>query len=114
DPVLKDRNGRIAQREQLFATIQSVFATQPWAYWQERMRAAQIPCGEVRTVGEAIRSPEAQARKLVTRIPHPTLGEVPNIASPILAKWIMKPTYAAVASSGTSSLSTLRAYSVKM
>jgi crotonobetainyl-CoA:carnitine CoA-transferase CaiB-like acyl-CoA transferase len=83
DPVLKDRNGRIARREELFAAIQSVFATQPWAYWQERMRAAQIPCGEVRSVGEAIRSPEAQARKLVTRIPHPTLGQVPNIASPI-------------------------------
>jgi crotonobetainyl-CoA:carnitine CoA-transferase CaiB-like acyl-CoA transferase len=83
DPVLKDRNGRIARREELFATIQSVFATQPWAHWQERMRASQIPCGEVRSVGEAIRSPEAQARKLVTRIPHPVLGQVPNIASPI-------------------------------
>ena len=30
-----------------------------------------------------MRSPEATARKLVTRIPHPTLGEIPNIASPI-------------------------------
>jgi crotonobetainyl-CoA:carnitine CoA-transferase CaiB-like acyl-CoA transferase len=83
DPVLKERNGRLARRDELFATIQSVFATQPWAYWQERMRAAQIPCGEVRTVGEAIRSPEARARRLVTSIPHPTLGQVPNIASPI-------------------------------
>lgn len=83
DPVLKDRNGRIARRDELFAAIQEVFGTQPWSYWQERMRAAQIPCGEVRTVGEAIRSPEARARKLVTRIPHPVLGQVPNIASPI-------------------------------
>jgi crotonobetainyl-CoA:carnitine CoA-transferase CaiB-like acyl-CoA transferase len=37
----------------------------------------------VRTVGEALRSPEAQARGVVTRIAHPTLGEMPNIASPI-------------------------------
>ena len=83
DPVLKDRNGRIARRDELFAAIQQVFGTQPWAHWQEKMRAAQIPCGEVRTVGEAIRSPEARARKLVTSIPHPTLGQIPNIASPI-------------------------------
>src|SRR5205823_5430977 len=59
------------------------FGKQPWAHWQSRMRDAQIPCGEVRTVGEALRSPEAQARKLVTRVPHPKLGQVPNIASPI-------------------------------
>jgi crotonobetainyl-CoA:carnitine CoA-transferase CaiB-like acyl-CoA transferase len=83
DPVLKDRNGRIARRDELFAELNAVFAQHPWSHWQERMRTAQIPCGEVRTVGEAMRSPEARARQLVTRIPHPTLGEVPNIASPI-------------------------------
>jgi crotonobetainyl-CoA:carnitine CoA-transferase CaiB-like acyl-CoA transferase len=83
DPVLKDRNGRIARRDALFEELNREFGKQPWAHWQARMREAQIPCGLVRTVGEAIRSPEAQARKLVTRIPHPVLGEVPNIASPI-------------------------------
>nr|MDQ2734950.1 CoA transferase [Pseudomonadota bacterium] len=83
DQVLKDRNGRIGRRDELFTTIQSVFATRPWAHWQARMREAQIPCGEVRTVGEAIRSPEARARNLVTSIAHPVLGKVPNIASPI-------------------------------
>jgi crotonobetainyl-CoA:carnitine CoA-transferase CaiB-like acyl-CoA transferase len=83
DPVLKERDGRNARRDELFAELNAEFARQPWAYWQQRMRAAQIPCGEVRTVGEAIRSPEAQARRLVTRIPHRHLGEVPNIASPI-------------------------------
>ena len=83
DPELADRNGRITRRDELFDVLNEEFARHPWAYWQERMRTAQIPCGEVRTVGEAMRSPEATARKLVTRIPHPVLGEVPNIASPI-------------------------------
>lgn len=83
DPVLKERDGRNARRDALFAELNAEFARQPWAHWQQRMRAAQIPCGEVRTVGEAIRSPEAQARRLVTRIPHPAIGQVPNIASPI-------------------------------
>ena len=83
DPVLKDRNGRISRRDELFAELDAEFRHQPWSHWQERMRAAQIPCGEVRTVGEAMRSPEAQARRLVTRIAHPVLGEIPNIASPI-------------------------------
>ena len=43
--------------------LEDVFAQQPWAYWQPRMRAAQIPCGEVRSVGDALRSPEAKERK---------------------------------------------------
>ncbi|RYG12400.1 MAG: CoA transferase [Burkholderiales bacterium] len=83
DPELANRNGRIKRREELFETLNGEFARHSWSYWQERMRNAQIPCGEVRTVGEALRSPEATARKLVTRIPHPVLGEIPNIASPI-------------------------------
>ena len=63
--------------------ISQAFAQQPWSYWQPRLRAASVPSGEVRTVGDAIRSPEARERGLVTRIPHPTLGWVPNVTLPI-------------------------------
>jgi len=83
DPVLKDRNGRIARRDDLFAQLDEEFRHHPWSHWQARMRECQIPCGEVRSVGEAMRSAEAQARGLVTRIAHPVLGEIPNISSPI-------------------------------
>lgn len=83
DETLMHRNGRIARREYLFQELADSFRHHPWSHWQARMRRAQIPCGEVRTVGEAMRSPEAQARHLVTHIPHPVLGQVPNIAPPI-------------------------------
>jgi len=83
DPVLSDRAGRLARREDLFKILEEVFAQQPWEYWQSRMRAASIPCGEVRTVGAALRSKEAAARQLVTRIPHPIVGWMPNIRMPI-------------------------------
>jgi crotonobetainyl-CoA:carnitine CoA-transferase CaiB-like acyl-CoA transferase len=74
---------RIRRRDELFATLGEAFAKQPWSYWQQRMRAAGVPCGQVRSVGEAIRSPEARERQLVTRIPHPQGGWVPNVALPI-------------------------------
>jgi crotonobetainyl-CoA:carnitine CoA-transferase CaiB-like acyl-CoA transferase len=83
DPTLCSRDGRVARRDELFSALNVEFGKQPWSHWQGRMRAAQIPCGLVRTVGEALRSPEAQARQLVTSIAHPVLGTVPNIASPI-------------------------------
>jgi crotonobetainyl-CoA:carnitine CoA-transferase CaiB-like acyl-CoA transferase len=74
---------RIRRRDELFAILGEAFARQPWSYWQSRMRAAGVPCGQVRTVGEAIRSPEARERQLVTRIPHPQTGWIPNVALPI-------------------------------
>lgn len=83
DPVLADRNGRMAKRKEIFEMLEEIFAKQPWSYWQPRMRAASIPCGEVRNVGDAIRSPEARARNLVTRVEHPVVGWMPNVALPI-------------------------------
>ena len=74
---------RIRRRDELFSILGDAFARQPWAYWQSRMRAAGVPCGQVRTVGEAIRSPEALERGLVTRIPHDKLGWIPNVSLPI-------------------------------
>ncbi|WP_407181486.1 CaiB/BaiF CoA transferase family protein [Bradyrhizobium sp. STM 3562] len=74
---------RIRRRDELFAILGEAFAREPWSHWQARMRVAGVPCGRVRTVGEAIRSPEAKERAIVTRIPHPTAGWVPNVRSPI-------------------------------
>jgi crotonobetainyl-CoA:carnitine CoA-transferase CaiB-like acyl-CoA transferase len=74
---------RIRRRDELFAILGEAFAKRPWSYWQQRMRAAGVPCGQVRSVGEAIRSPEARERQIVTRIPHPKGGWVPNVATPI-------------------------------
>lgn len=74
---------RIRRRDELFAVLGEAFVRQPWSYWQSRMREAGVPCGQVRTVGEAIRSPEARERRLVTRIPHDRLGWVPNVNIPI-------------------------------
>lgn len=74
---------RIRRRDELFAILGEAFAQQTWSHWQARMRAAGVPCGQVRSVGEAIRSPEARERRLVTRIPHDTVGWVPNVNLPI-------------------------------
>jgi crotonobetainyl-CoA:carnitine CoA-transferase CaiB-like acyl-CoA transferase len=83
DPAYATNKGRVARRDELTAQLQQAFSQHPWKYWQERMRAAGVPSGELRTVGEAIRSPEAREREIVTRIPHPELGWIPNVSLPI-------------------------------
>jgi len=83
DPIYVTGPSRSQNREKLFALLEEAFGKQPWEYWQQRMRSAGVPCGLVRTVGEAIRSAEARDHELVTRIDHPVLGKIPNVRLPI-------------------------------
>lgn len=83
DERFRTNAGRIAHRQEIDARIQAAFETRPRSYWSEKMRKAGVPCGEIRSLAEAIRAPEAQERAIMTRIPHPKLGWVPNIRLPI-------------------------------
>jgi len=83
DPELATRAGRAKRRAELIALLGHLFSQHPWSYWQPRMRSASVPCGEIRTVAQALRSPEAASRQLVTRIPHPEVGWIYNVELPI-------------------------------
>jgi len=83
DTELSQRVKRLEQRERIFQIMDDAFAKQPWSYWAPRLRAANVPHGQVRTLGEALASDEARSRGLVTRIPHPVKGWIPNIANPL-------------------------------
>jgi crotonobetainyl-CoA:carnitine CoA-transferase CaiB-like acyl-CoA transferase len=83
DPVLSQRVKRLEQRESIFQIMDEAFAKQPWSHWAPLLRAANVPHGQVKTLGEALASDEARSRGLVTRIPHPVKGWIPNIASPL-------------------------------
>jgi formyl-CoA transferase len=73
---------RLQHGEDFLAAIGTVFKSQPSAIWSERCKRANIPCGAVRTVGEALLSAEAQERGLVFGVPHPAAGAAPAIAQP--------------------------------
>lgn len=83
DPVLSKRENRLKNRDFLFEVMNEAFAKQPWSHWAPLLRTANVPSGHVKTLGEALASDEARSRGLVTRIPHPVKGWIPNIASPI-------------------------------
>lgn len=83
DPRFSSSADRVKHRDELTDMLSAVFARQPFSYWQPRMRAASLPCGEIRTIADAVRSPEARARKLFTRIKHSVIGWLPNVALPI-------------------------------
>lgn len=83
DPALLRPSGRMAHQERLNGLLRELFSTQTREHWLARMREYGVPAGAVRTVEEALNSPETRERGLVTQIPHPTAGTVPNIALPM-------------------------------
>jgi formyl-CoA transferase len=83
DPRFVTNRARVANRSDLFATLDAVFASRPRAEWIDRMQAANVPAGPVRSVAEAYGSPEMQARGLARSLPHDIVGKVPNIAPPL-------------------------------
>jgi len=42
-----------------------------------------VPGGAVRTVDQALESPEAAARDMVRTVPHPTAGSIRMVGSPL-------------------------------
>ncbi|WP_433948353.1 CaiB/BaiF CoA transferase family protein [Brevundimonas diminuta] len=82
DPDLQDRGGRLRRREELFAILDAAFAQEVWAHWGPLLREAGVAAGEVRSLPDALNSDVTRESGLVTRIPHPTAGEIPNLALP--------------------------------
>lgn len=83
DPALQDRMERLKRREWMREILAEAFIKKPWAHWEAKLREANVPAGEMRTLAAALHSKETRAANLVTRIPHPTAGHVPNLALPI-------------------------------
>lgn len=49
----------------------------------DRLRAHAVPCGQVRSLDEALRDPQLAARAMVVDVPHPELGRVRTLGNPI-------------------------------
>jgi len=83
DARFRDAASRVEHADCLNSEIAQAFLTQRSDYWVERCRKAGVPCGALRSVGEALSSPFTAERELVYAVDHPTAGAVPVIASPI-------------------------------
>ena len=82
NPELQLAVERLKNREMLERVAQDHFSTRPWSEWKELFQEHGIPAGEVRTLSEGLTSQEIRERGLVSRIPHKTVGWLPNVALP--------------------------------
>mgnify|MGYP003940427829 CR=1 FL=1 len=82
-PQPPPNESRFDRPEEVCALLQKAFEQQPRSHWQQLLRKAGILCGVLRVASEAIRSPEARERRVVTRVSQLKLGWVPNVSLPI-------------------------------
>ena len=74
--------GRIQHRDEILAIVGRLLAAKDRAHWLGRMREAGVPGGAIASVAEAFASQVMADRGLLSEIPHPTAGTVPNVRLP--------------------------------
>ena len=83
DPRYADANARQRHRAPLIAAIEAVTRARPAAHWLGLLRAAGVPCGEIADYRDVFSDPHLRARGFFVDLPHPVLGTLRGLASPV-------------------------------
>lgn len=73
DPRFATRSARLSHRRELKAALEEALERQPAAYWEERLAAADVPCGRILSVPEALAHPQVQGREVTSTVAVPHL-----------------------------------------
>jgi crotonobetainyl-CoA:carnitine CoA-transferase CaiB-like acyl-CoA transferase len=83
DPQFATVSARIANRDLVLQTLESIFAKGSVAHWVATLEAADVPVSPVNTMNAVFANPQVRHRELRTTVQHPTAGPVDLIANPI-------------------------------
>ena len=83
DPRFGDGSLRRAHLAELLPLIEAVTTTRPAAHWLALLRAAGVPCAEIQDYGDVFTDPHLVARGFFVDLPHPRLGTVRMLGTPI-------------------------------
>ena len=81
DARFATNGARVANRDALHEELAAVFRTRSAADWLERLEAASVPCGSVRSMDAVFASPEGQA--IVEAVDDPVRGGLRLVAGPL-------------------------------
>jgi len=74
---------RVTNRNLLVPILAEAFSKRTTADWVRSLDVAGVPCGPINTPAQAFSEPQAEARGMAFKLPHPLAGEVPLIGSPM-------------------------------
>jgi len=84
DPRYASNPERVRNVATLTQALAEVFASGTREQWVDRISRVGVPIAPVATIPEAMASPDVAARRILSEIPHPTAGSVPNVRAPYL------------------------------
>ena len=74
---------RVKNSDTLRAHLICLFRQNTVQNWLGKLRAAGIPCGEVRTIARALEEPQLKARDMIVELDHPKAGRIRATGLPI-------------------------------
>jgi formyl-CoA transferase/CoA:oxalate CoA-transferase len=74
---------RVKNYEALRAELEALFKTAPTRTWIEKLDAAGIPVGQVRSIAEVFQNPQVEPRRMAVEVDHPTVGRLRLTGNPI-------------------------------
>ena len=70
-------------QDELIAEIEELTRTRQMAHWIEVLEAAGVPCAPIQDYGEVFNDGHLLTREFFWEAPHPTLGSVRQLGSPM-------------------------------
>jgi formyl-CoA transferase/CoA:oxalate CoA-transferase len=83
DPRFATNPDRVRNREQLIPLLEAELSRHGSSEWARLLDTAGVPCAPISTVDQALASPQAVARDMVTELDHPTAGRLRTVGSPL-------------------------------
>jgi len=83
DPRFQSSELRTKHYSVLQPVLEQRMKTKTTQQWLVELEQVGIPCGPINTIDIVATHPQTQAREMVVEVPHPTLGKVKLINSPI-------------------------------
>lgn len=83
DPDYADVRSRVRHRERLNVDVNTLTRRFATADLVERLNAVGVPCGPIHDIGQAFEDPQTRHLRMTRPAPHPALGQVNLVRSPI-------------------------------
>lgn len=83
DPDYADVRSRVKHRERLNMDVNTLTRRFATADLVERLNAVGVPCGPIHDIGQAFEDPQTRHLRMTRPAPHPALGQVNLVRSPI-------------------------------
>jgi crotonobetainyl-CoA:carnitine CoA-transferase CaiB-like acyl-CoA transferase len=79
DQRFKTNAQRIKNLLELRSLLDQAFIKNSRSYWTQKMQDAEVPCGPINSIAEALNDPQIVHRQMVRELDHPISGKVPQV-----------------------------------